>query len=114
MVLTTLDSVTPWPLYYHSPCVNTQATYSKAKPIAIIVNADVIQCVLIVRVCMPRRQVLVKRSAARLPHNVVQDRKPDAGALMPAMWLLHKDYQTNPPGCGEINSGPLWLLHMVW
>ena len=58
MVLTTPDSVPPGPLYYHSPCVNTQATYSKAKPITIIVNADVIQCVLIVYVCMPRRQVL--------------------------------------------------------
>ena len=35
-------------LYYHSPCVNTQATYSIPSPTNTIVNADVIQCVLIV------------------------------------------------------------------
>lgn len=40
VVWTVLDCVN-----HHSPCVNTQATYSMAKPIKIIVNADVIMCV---------------------------------------------------------------------
>ena len=104
MVWATLDSVRPWPLYYHSPCVNTQATYSKAKPIAIIVNADVIVCVFN-SMCRAGGRCLVNGYSVRLPHNVVQDRRPDVGALMPAMWLLHKDYQTRPPGCGGDQLG---------
>jgi hypothetical protein len=104
-VLTTPDSVPPGPLYYHSPCVNTQATYSKAKPIAIIVNADVIQCVLIV---YAQAAGVGKRIPGRysltmgppLPHNIVSPRRH----LEACVWLLHG----GETGCdGEINSGPL-------
>ena len=105
-------------LYYHSPCVNTQATYSKAKPITIIVNADVIQCVLIVYVCMPRRQVLVMITLA----------PPD----QPGATLTTQYSQPLPaasrPVCGYCTAGGLdamgrstwgpfegvWLLHTVY
>ena len=126
MVLSTPDSVPPGPLYYHSPCVNTQATYSKAKPITIIVNADVIQCVLIVRVCMPPAAGVGKTDPGPvLAHNgatlTTQYSQPlpapgrpvcgycTAGGLdamgrstrgpFPGVWLLHTVYQINSAFC---------------
>ena len=84
MVLTTRDSVPPWLLYYHSPCVNTQATYSKAKPINIIVNADVIQCVLIVyaQAAGVGKTIFGRCSLTLgppLPHNIVSPCRPPRG-----------------------------------
>ena len=32
----------------------------------------------------------------RLPHDICQGRKLETGAPLPAMWLLHGVYQTNP------------------
>ena len=39
---------------------------------------------------------MVKDISVRLPHDIVQTRKQDVGAPLPAMWLLHTVYQTNP------------------
>ena len=112
-------------LYYHSPCVNTQATYSTPSPTNTIVNADVIQCVLIVYVCMPRRQVLVKRSSAGARSHgatlTTQYSQPLPAARRPVcgyciggrlhetgrstwgpflgVWLLHTVYQINSAFC---------------
>ena len=45
---------------------------------------------------LPKAGCLVKYNPVRLPHDIVQTRKQDAGAPLPAMWLLHTVYQTNP------------------